>query len=103
MPNHVRRPRVKVMSDSASEKHAPAFEPSSYARCQSAVPSAFEPGAPPEFETHTDLERTRPFYLRTAPATDRAVLIFPADTVSRRPAEGHGMKIEIVQATRGGR
>jgi AraC family transcriptional regulator len=91
------------MSDSASEKHATAFEPSGYARYPSGVPSAFEPGAPPEFETHTDLERPRPFYLQTAPATDRSVLIFPADAVSRRTAQWHGMKVEIVQATRRGR
>jgi AraC family transcriptional regulator len=91
------------MPDSAREKQATAFEPSSYATYQSVVPSAFELGAPPEIATHTHINRTPPLYLRTAPAADRVVQISPPDAVSRRTAKWPGMEVEIVQANRRGR
>ncbi len=91
------------MSDSAREKYATAFEPGSHARYESVVPSAFEPGAPPEIKTQTDISATRQLYLRTAPAADRIVQIFPSDAVSRRTAQWPGMEVEIVEANRRGR
>jgi AraC family transcriptional regulator len=91
------------MSDSARDKHATAFEPGSYATYQSVVPSAFEPGAPPEFNIQTDFNATRRLHLRTAPAADRIVQIFPSDAVNRRTAQWPGMEVEIVEANRRGR
>jgi AraC family transcriptional regulator len=92
------------MSDSVLEEHATAFEPSSYAVRQSIVPPAFEPGAPPETENHTDRNGPRELYHRNASrAADWVVQVSPPDAVSRRTASGSGMAVEIVQDNRRGR
>jgi AraC family transcriptional regulator len=84
------------MTDSAREKHAITFEPSSYARHQSVVPCAFE--------TQPELKGTCQLYHRTAiPASGRVVQISPPDAVSRRSVKWPGMEVEIVQANRRGR
>jgi AraC family transcriptional regulator len=91
------------MQDSAHEKHATAFGPSSFARYQSVVPPEFEPGAPPEIPIHTEFRGTRPLFVQTAPAAEGIVHISPADAVSRRTARWPGMEVEIVEAKRRGR
>lgn len=91
------------MPNSALEKHATAFQPRGYARYQSVVSSAFEPGALPEIQNHADLTRTRPLHPQTPPVADRVVQISPADAVIRRSAKWPGMQVEVVQANRRGR
>jgi AraC family transcriptional regulator len=81
------------MSDSARGECETAFEPGNYAIRQSVVPPAFERGAPPETENHTDRNGPR----------DPFVQVFPPDAVSRRTASGPGMAVEIVQDRRRGR
>jgi AraC family transcriptional regulator len=92
------------MSDSAREEHATAFEPSSFAMGQSIVPSAFERGAPPDTENHSDGNGPRQLDHRTAIRTgDRVMQVSPPDAVSRRTANGSAMAVEIVQVNRRGR
>jgi AraC family transcriptional regulator len=92
------------MSDSAREEHATAFELSSYALRQSIVPLAYEPGAPPFTELHTDHDGYRELHHRSAGhVADWVVQVSPADAVSRRSASGPGMTVEIVQDNRRGR
>src|ERR1700732_792575 len=94
---------MQFMSDSAREEHATAFEPGSYAMRQSIVPPAFEPGALPETENHTDRNGPRELYRRANHAADWVVQVSPANAVSRRTASGPGMAVEIVQDNRRGR
>jgi AraC family transcriptional regulator len=92
------------MSDSAREEHGTAFEPSSYAMRQSIIPPAFESGASPGTEIHTDPNGPRERYHRSAGhAADWVVQVSPPDAVSRRTASGPGMSVEIVQDNRRGR
>jgi AraC-like DNA-binding protein len=78
---------VKIMSDSARQEHATAFEPSSYAVHPSVVPPAFK-----------NLNH------RTANhAADQVVEVFPPDAVSRRTFSGPGVAAEIVHDNRRGR
>ena len=92
------------MSDSAREEHATVIEPGSYTRRESAVPPAFERGAPPDTENHSDGNGSRELYHRAAiHAGDRVVQVSPPDAVSRRTSSGSGMAVEIVQVNRRGR
>jgi AraC family transcriptional regulator len=96
--------RERVMSDSAREEHAAAFEPSSYAMRRSVVPPAFERGALPEPDNHTDHNGRHELHHRTANhRADPVVQVSPPDAVTRQTASGPGMAVEIVQDNRRGR
>src|ERR1700733_4592620 len=92
--------RVTVMPNSVCDTHATPLEPSSYARYQSAVPSAFGRDGPPAIETHSDFSAARQLHVRTAPAAARVLQILPPDAVSRRTTKWRGMEVEIVEAKR---
>jgi AraC family transcriptional regulator len=89
------------MSESAQEKYAREFEPSSYTTLQSVAPPEFARGTAQETENYADLNRTRQLFHQTAShAADRVVEVSPPDAVSRRTASWAGMAVEIVQANR---
>jgi AraC family transcriptional regulator len=79
------------MSDSAREEHA------------TAVPPAFELGAPPETENHIDRNGPRELSRNTRHAADWVVQVSPRDAVSRRSASGSGVAVEILEDKRRGR
>src|ERR1700722_432555 len=92
---------MKVMSDSAREEYAAAFEPTSYLMHGSIAPSVTERGVPPEV---TDLILTPHLHRRAAAhGVDQVVQVYPTDAVCRRTGSWQGMAVEIVQATRRGR
>jgi AraC family transcriptional regulator len=74
---------MKLMSDSAREEYAAAFEPSSYPMHGSIAPSVIERAA--------------------AHAVDQTVQVYPSEAVCRRTGSWHGMAVEIIQANRRGR
>ncbi|MEA3160193.1 MAG: AraC family transcriptional regulator [Gammaproteobacteria bacterium] len=65
---------------------------------------AFEPGAPPAIENHTDRSGARELYHRSGrQAADWVVQVSPPEAVRRRTASTPEMAVEIVQDSRRGR